>query len=214
MPANQRTVQVCLFIMAAIALFGGVLQMSLGQPDTTPRLDNVHRFLAGIYLGCGIIAAWAAVTVRQQGTLIYLIALGVVLGGHGPPHLDGQGRHPGAACALDRLCGLGVHSAADHRRGAPRAKRAGITSPKKSYPRSLNPHLSYRTLLTEGRHHEASWWRSRPEAGVEMRAQIRRPARAIRASLARRPRARFAATHPGGFGTRPGGTTAPVRGAR
>jgi hypothetical protein len=83
MPASQRTVQVCLFIMAAIALLGGVLQMSLGQPDTTPRLDNVHRFLAGIYLGCGIIAAWAAITVRQQGTLIYLIALGVALGGTG-----------------------------------------------------------------------------------------------------------------------------------
>jgi Domain of unknown function (DUF4345) len=79
MPASQRTVQICLFIMAAIALFGGVLQMSLGQPDTTPRLDNVHRFLAGIYLGCGIIAAWAAVTVRQQGTLIYLIALAVFI---------------------------------------------------------------------------------------------------------------------------------------
>jgi hypothetical protein len=76
MPVSQRTVQACLFILAAIALFGGVLQMSLGQPDTTPRLDNVHRFLAGIYLGCGIIAAWAAITIREQGTLIYLIALG------------------------------------------------------------------------------------------------------------------------------------------
>jgi len=83
MPTAQRIVQVCLFIMAAIALFGGVLQMSLGQPDTTPRLDNVHRFLAGIYLGCGLIAAWAALTVRQQGTLIYLIAFGVAVGGFG-----------------------------------------------------------------------------------------------------------------------------------
>ena len=83
MPASQRIVQICLFIMAAIALIGGVLQMSLGQPDTTPRLDNVHRFLAGIYLGCGIIAAWAAITVRQQGALIDLIALGVALGGAG-----------------------------------------------------------------------------------------------------------------------------------
>ena len=83
MPASQRIVQVCLFIMAAIALFGGVLQMSLGQPDTTPRLDNLHRFLAGIYLGCGFIAAWAAITVRRQGTLIYLIAFGVALGGFG-----------------------------------------------------------------------------------------------------------------------------------
>ena|ERR1700752_4132208 len=83
MPIPQRTVQICLFVMAAIALFGGVLQMSLGQPDTTPRLDNVHRFLAGIYLGCGLIAAWAAITVRRQDTLIYLIALGVALGGTG-----------------------------------------------------------------------------------------------------------------------------------
>ena len=79
MPIPQRIVQICLFILAAIALFGGVLQMSLGQPDTTPRLDNVHRFLAGIYLGCGIIAVWAAVTIRQQRTLIYLIALAVFI---------------------------------------------------------------------------------------------------------------------------------------
>ena len=79
MPPAQRTVQVCLFILAAIGLFGGVLQMSLGQPDTAPRLDNVHRFLAGIYLGCGFIAAWAAVTIREQRTLIYLIALAVFI---------------------------------------------------------------------------------------------------------------------------------------
>ena len=79
MPISQRIVQICLFLLAAIALFGGALQMSLGQPDTAPRLDNVHRFLAGIYLGCGFIAAWAAVTVRQQGTLIYLIALAVFI---------------------------------------------------------------------------------------------------------------------------------------
>ena len=49
MPASQRIVQVCLFLFAVIALSGGALQMYLGQPETTPRLDNVHRFLAGIY---------------------------------------------------------------------------------------------------------------------------------------------------------------------
>jgi hypothetical protein len=79
MEASQRVVQICLFLLAAIALFGGVLQMSLGQPDTAPRLDNVHRFLAGIYLGCGFIAAWAAITIRQQGTLVYLIAFAVFI---------------------------------------------------------------------------------------------------------------------------------------
>ena len=83
MPINQRVVQICLFILAAIGLFGGTLQMSLGQPETTMRFDNLHRFLAGIYLGCGIIALWAAITIRQQGTLIYLIALGVCLGAIG-----------------------------------------------------------------------------------------------------------------------------------
>lgn len=76
---RQRIVQVCLFLVAAIAVFGGTLQMFLGQPDTTPRLDNVHRFMAGVYLSMGFIAAWTAVTIRQQGTLVYLIALGVAM---------------------------------------------------------------------------------------------------------------------------------------
>lgn len=79
MLASQRVVQVCLFLMAAIALFGGSLQLILGQPETTPRLDNVHRFMAGIYLTTGIISAWAAITIRQQRTLVYLLALGVFI---------------------------------------------------------------------------------------------------------------------------------------
>ena len=81
--ASQRVVQACLLILGAIALFGGTLQMSLGQPETDMRLDNLHRFLAGIYLGCGFIALWAAITIRQQGTLIYLIALAVCIAGIG-----------------------------------------------------------------------------------------------------------------------------------
>jgi hypothetical protein len=80
---SQRVVQICLFLFAAIGLFGGTLQLYLGQPDTTPRLDNVHRFMAGIYLGTAIICLWAGITVRQQGTLVYLIALGVLLAGIG-----------------------------------------------------------------------------------------------------------------------------------
>jgi hypothetical protein len=83
MPASQRIVQVCLFLFAVIALSGGALQMYLGQPDTTPRLDNVHRFLAGIYFGCGLICLWAAITVRQQRTLVFLIGFAVFLAGSG-----------------------------------------------------------------------------------------------------------------------------------
>jgi hypothetical protein len=80
---TQHVVQACLFLVAAIAIFGGSLQMILGQPDTLPRLDNVHRFMAGVYLGTGIICLWAGITVRQQDTLVYLLALGVLIAGCG-----------------------------------------------------------------------------------------------------------------------------------
>ena len=80
---QQHIVQVCLFLVSAIAIVGGTLQMYLGQPDTSPRLDNVHRFMAGVYFSTGTICFWAAMTIRQQGTLVYLLALGVFLAGCG-----------------------------------------------------------------------------------------------------------------------------------
>ena len=83
MSTSQVVVRVCLFLVAAIAIFGGSLQMYLGQPDTSPRLDNVHRFMAGVYLSTGVIALWAGITVREQGVLIYLLAFGVLMAGIG-----------------------------------------------------------------------------------------------------------------------------------
>jgi hypothetical protein len=80
---GQHIVQVCLFLAAAIAISGGSLQFWLGQPDTSPRLDNVHRFMAGVYLATGLIFLWAGITVRQQGFLVYLLALGVLMAGIG-----------------------------------------------------------------------------------------------------------------------------------
>jgi hypothetical protein len=80
---SQHIAQICLFLFAAIALFGGALQFKLGQPDTSPRLDNVHRFMAGIYFSTGLICLWAGLTVRRQDELIYLLAFGVLLAGIG-----------------------------------------------------------------------------------------------------------------------------------
>ena len=81
--ASQLVVRVCLYLVAAIAMFGGAVQFVLGQPDTSPRLDNVHRFMAGVYFATGIISLWAAITIRQQGTLVYLLAMGVLFAGIG-----------------------------------------------------------------------------------------------------------------------------------
>ena len=83
MPMSQRVVQISLFLVAAIAIFGGMLQLYLGEPQVSPRLDNVHRFMAGVYLSTGFINLWAAITIRQQKTLVYLLALGVLLAGIG-----------------------------------------------------------------------------------------------------------------------------------
>jgi Domain of unknown function (DUF4345) len=80
---SQHVEQIGLFLVAAIAIVGGSLQMVLGQPDTQPRLDNVHRFMAGVYLGTGFICLWAGFTIRHQGVLVYLLALGVLLAGCG-----------------------------------------------------------------------------------------------------------------------------------
>lgn len=80
---SQRIVQVCLFLFGAIGLFGGALQFYLGQPQTLPRLDNIHRFMAGIYFSTGAICMWACFTIRQQGTLVYILGLGVLLAGTG-----------------------------------------------------------------------------------------------------------------------------------
>lgn len=58
-----------------------------GEVEAAIRSSRVgrwsHRFMAGIYLFMGVICAWAAVTVRQQGTLVYLVAAGVFVAGCG-----------------------------------------------------------------------------------------------------------------------------------
>ena len=80
---SQHITQASLFLVAAIAIFGGSLQMYLGEPQISPKLDNVHRFMAGVYLSTGVICLWAGITIRDQGFLVYLLALGVLLAGIG-----------------------------------------------------------------------------------------------------------------------------------
>ena len=70
----QRIIQICLFLLAAISLFGGALQMYLGQPETSPRLDNIHRFMAGVYFSMGPLAIWAAISIRKHNHLIFFLA--------------------------------------------------------------------------------------------------------------------------------------------
>ena len=57
--------------------------MYLGEPETTARLDNIHRFLAGVYLSMGPLAIWVAITIRKQNELIYFLSFSVFMAGIG-----------------------------------------------------------------------------------------------------------------------------------
>jgi hypothetical protein len=39
--------------------------------------------MAGVYLSTGLISFWAAATIRRQGTLVFLLAFGVLMAGVG-----------------------------------------------------------------------------------------------------------------------------------
>jgi hypothetical protein len=71
------------YLMTFIAVSGGIMVFVKDGGSTNADNDNVHRFLAGIYVGAGMIAAHCAHTVRQQSTLVYILALAVFLGGCG-----------------------------------------------------------------------------------------------------------------------------------
>ena len=79
----QRIIQICLFLLALITLYGGALQIYLGEPETTARLDNIHRFMAGVYFSMGPLAIWAAITIRKQNELIYFLSFSVFMAGIG-----------------------------------------------------------------------------------------------------------------------------------
>ena len=79
----QRIIQICLFLLALITLYGGALQMYLGEPGTTARLDNIHRFMAGVYFSMGPLAIWVAITIRKQNELIYFLSFSVFMAGLG-----------------------------------------------------------------------------------------------------------------------------------
>jgi Domain of unknown function (DUF4345) len=63
----------------SVLVQGAVSLQAPGMPVSN-NLDNVMRYLAGQYLGVSLICLWMAVTMEQQSTLIYLVALAVFLG--------------------------------------------------------------------------------------------------------------------------------------
>jgi len=84
------TVGVLLGITALICLLGGLNIMLKGAmyflPEGTPVqhvLDNLVRFLAGIYFSGGFLFAYAAWHITVLGDIVYLLGLMVMFSGLG-----------------------------------------------------------------------------------------------------------------------------------
>lgn len=83
-------ISILLGIVALICFLGGINILVKGAmyflPKETPPqlvLDNLVRFLAGIYFGCGFLLAYATFNVPAFGNILYFLGIIVCCSGLG-----------------------------------------------------------------------------------------------------------------------------------
>ena len=86
----ELALQILLGIVSLICLLGGTNLLIKGAgtflPATTPPqriLDNLFRFLSGIYFGLGFLMAWVVFNFSEVHDLIYFIGIVVIFSGLG-----------------------------------------------------------------------------------------------------------------------------------
>lgn len=86
----ELTLKILLSIVTLICLLGGINLIIKGGnyflPENTPSqriLDNLVRFLSGIYFSLGFLMAWVVFHVQQVTDLIYFLGIVVVFSGLG-----------------------------------------------------------------------------------------------------------------------------------
>ena len=82
--------QILLGLVVLICLSGGLNLLLKGagyfMPNKTPfppYLDNLFRFMSGIYFGLGFLLTWVVCNIHQITNLIYCIGLVVTFSGFG-----------------------------------------------------------------------------------------------------------------------------------
>ena len=86
----ELSLKILLGLVTLICLLGGINLLLKGAnsflPATTPPqriLDNLFRFLSGIYFGLGFLMAWVVFHLQEVNGLIYFIGIVVVFSGLG-----------------------------------------------------------------------------------------------------------------------------------
>lgn len=86
----ETALQVLLGLVTLICLAGGMNLLIKGAnsflPEAIPRqrvVDNLFRFLSGIYFGLGFLMAWVVFNLHGLDDLIYYIGVVVICSGLG-----------------------------------------------------------------------------------------------------------------------------------
>jgi len=86
----ELTLQILLGVVSLICFAGGINLLIKGAnyflPKNTPPLsvlDNLFRFLCGIYFGLGFLMTWVVFNIHQINDLIYFIGIVVICSGLG-----------------------------------------------------------------------------------------------------------------------------------
>jgi hypothetical protein len=84
------SLQILLGLVSLICLFGGINLLIKGAgsflPETVPTpsvLDNLFRFLSGIYFGLGFLMMWVVFNLHEIKDLVYFIGIVVIFSGLG-----------------------------------------------------------------------------------------------------------------------------------
>ena len=88
---TQKISKSCFFLISFICFLGGTVQMLKGDPPVATEkeknpeanVDNIHRFLGGVYFVFGVISVWIAKTIQQQDFMIYVSCLACFMGAFG-----------------------------------------------------------------------------------------------------------------------------------
>lgn len=113
----ELTLRILLSVLTIICFLGGLNILIKGAGyflpkgcATLPVLDNLIRFLSGIYFGLGFLLVWSIINLQNIQELIYFIGIIVVFSGLGRLYsrskVGSAGRYSDFITAFEILIGL------------------------------------------------------------------------------------------------------------
>ena len=86
----KTTLRILMGLVALICFVGSLNLLIQGTqgylPETLPpqlELDNIWRFVSGIYFALGFLIAWSTINIDKTGNLTYFVGLLVIFAGLG-----------------------------------------------------------------------------------------------------------------------------------